>query len=388
MSHESLSILMLEDSLLDAELAGEHLSRAGIAHIAKRVDTRHDFENALNCHCPDLILSDYALPGFDGLSALDIAQEICPAVPFVFLSGAIGEETAIDSLKRGATDYVLKHRLARLGPAVVRALEQAKERAERKRAQAELAEKARQLELVNSELEQFVYAASHDLREPLRTISIFSDLVTRRYATKLDEDAQTYLNFIASASQHMSHLLEDLLEYAKLPAEDRDFSPVDLNVVFAKVLDLHQSAIRESGANITLEQLPSVCGNQAQISLVVQNLVTNALKYRSERPLKIRVRAERAGGEYVISVADNGKGFEQENADLVFGLFKRLEKDGSPGTGLGLAISKRVIELHGGRIWAESQPDAGATFYFSLKPAEDKDSASHCLSASRQQVPV
>lgn len=389
MSRDSISILMLEDSLLDAELAEENLIRAGIAHNAHRVDARDGFVAALSPECPDLILADYALPGFDGLAALDIAQEMCPDVPFVFLSGAIGEETAIDSLKRGATDYVLKHRLQRLAPAVIRALEQAKQRAERKRAQAELAEKARELTQVNSELEQFVYAASHDLREPLRTISIFSDLVTRRYAEMLDEDARSYLDFIMSAAQHMNKLLEDLLDYAKLPAEDRDFVAVDLNDVFEKVLLLHQRAIEESGAEITVETLPEVCGNQAQLSLVAQNLITNALKYRSSRPLQISVSAQCAGKECIIAVRDNGTGFDQADSQRVFGLFKRLVKDGSPGTGLGLAICKRVLELHGGSIWAESQPDAGATFFFSLQAPEATASVSaSAVNASQQQVPA
>ena len=206
-----ITILMLEDSALDAELAQENLLRAGVAHRSERVDTRDAFVAALGPNCPDLILSDFALPGFDGLAALEIAQRLCPDVPFVFLSGAIGEETAIDSLKRGATDYVLKHRLQRLAPAVLRALQEATERAQRKNAQAELAQKARELTILNSELEQFVYAASHDLREPLRTISVFSDLVTRKYSNALDKEGHEYLDFIASAAQHMSSLLEDLL---------------------------------------------------------------------------------------------------------------------------------------------------------------------------------
>jgi signal transduction histidine kinase len=388
MNDTSISILMLEDSPLDAELARENLLQAGLPHTSKRVETREAFIAALEPACPDLILADYSLPGFDGLSALEIAQRVCPDTPFVFLSGAIGEETAIDILKRGATDYVLKHRLQRLAPAVRRALEESKGRAERKRAQAELAQKARELALLNTELEQFVYAASHDLREPLRTISVFSDLVGRKYAQALDEEARSYLAFIASAAQQMNSLLEDLLSYAKLPAQERDISAVDLNEVFRQSLFLFQGSIAETGAAITIDTLPTVLGNQGQLSLIAQNLIGNALKYRSVAPPRIHVSGSCQEEQCTISVKDNGIGFDPAYAQQIFGLFKRLTKNGSPGTGLGLAICKRVVELHGGQIWAESQPGVGSTFFFTLPAAQEKSPTANPVSAYPQQVPV
>lgn len=388
MSQTSISILMLEDSPLDAELAQENLLRSGVPHTAERVDTREAFLAALESQCPDLILADYALPGFDGVSALQIAQQTCPDIPFVFLSGAIGEETAIDSLKRGATDYVLKHRLQRLAPAVLRALQESKDRMERKRTQNELAQKARELIILNSELEQFVYAASHDLREPLRTISIFSDLVARRYSDALDKEAHSYLAFIASAAQHMNNLLEDLLSYAKLPAQERDFGSVDLNEVFSGAMLLFQGLIAETGAVITVEELPAVRGNQSQLSLVAQNLIGNALKYRGSRPPQIQISSSCLEQECIVTVKDNGIGFEPVYAQQIFGLFKRLTRDGSSGTGLGLAICKRVIELHSGRIWAESEPGLGSTFFFALPAAPNKSFSSDRSSAYPQRVPA
>ena len=361
-----ISVLLLEDNELDVELEIEHLRKAGLTLNAVRVDTRNSFLEALRNRRPDLILADYKLPEFDGLTALNIAQEFCPDVPFLFVSGAIGEEIAIDSLKRGATDYVLKQRLDRLAPAVQRALEEAQERRERKQAQERLAQQARELAVLNADLQQFAYAASHDLREPLRTISVFSRLLVERYSGELDAEAQEYLSFIESSAQHMSSLLQDLLLYTKIPADERRSEPVDLNEVFKNVVFVFRTGIEESQATITAENLPTVHGNRSQLGLVFQNIIGNALKYRSQEPPRIHVSAHHNSDDVVISVQDNGIGFDQNYADRIFELFKRLRNREYPGSGLGLAICKRIVQLHGGRIWATSKPDNGSTFYFSL----------------------
>jgi signal transduction histidine kinase len=257
---------------------------------------------------------------FDGLLALELAQQKCPDVPFVFVSGAIGEEIAVDMLKRGATDYVLKQRLNRLGPAVNRALSESRQRAERKRAEEELLRKARELTVLNADLEQFAYAASHDLQEPLRTISIFSKLLATRYKEMLDEQATEYLKYIESAARHMGALLEDLLRYAKVPFPDREQEETDL------------------------------------------------------LPPRVRISCAMKDGEWVLSVSDNGIGFDQAYSEQIFGLFKRLNRRGAEGTGLGLAICERIVEVHGGRIWAESKPGQGSTFYFSVPLRRSRNS--------------
>lgn len=364
---------MLEDSPLDAELASAALNRAGLIHESEQVQDRESFRAKLHANCPDLILSDYSLPGFDGHAALAIAQENCPDIPFIFLSGRMGEEVAIESLKRGATDYVLKHKLDRLPPAVRRALAEARQRRESKQAEEELARKARELTVLNADLQQFAYAASHDLQEPLRTISLFSKLLSTRYHGALDSQADEYLAYIESAARHMSALLEDLLLYARIPAQERDRQLVDLGAVVDETVFLFQGTLDETKSKITRDNLPAVPCNAAQVGLVFQNLISNALKYRGAEPPRVHISATAHHNYWIFSVKDNGIGFEQAYAEQVFGLFKRLNNRDFPGTGLGLAICKRIVEGYGGRMWAESTPGVGSTFYFSI-PTESEGS--------------
>jgi signal transduction histidine kinase len=373
-------ILLVEDNKPEADLMLRHLTAGGIVHEARHVKESGAFIAAIRQECPNVILADYMLAAFDGLAALDIAKALCPDTPFLFVSDAKGEEVAIESLKRGAIDYVLKQRLERLAPAVRRALAEARQRREHKQTQEELVRRARELTVLNADLEQFAYAASHDLREPLRTISLFSRLLTSKYRGALDQQADEYLEFIEAAAKHMSALLEDLLIYTKLPVRYRELETVDLNVALGETLFLFRAVIQESRAVVTSDDLPVVKGNAAQLGLVLQNLISNALKYRGPDPVAVHVTAVQTNGSWVISVKDNGIGFEQNYAEQVFGLFKRLHSRDFPGTGLGLAICKRIVEVHGGRIWAESQPHNGSIFSFSL-PVRDHHSGADVAQA-------
>jgi signal transduction histidine kinase len=377
-----ISILYLEDSPIDFELSLALLTRAGFQHRAQRVQTEGDFTSALLAGCPELILADYVLPSFDGVSALELARQHCPDTPFIFVSGAIGEEVAIDSLHRGATDYVLKHRLDRLGPAVKRALAEASDRRARKEAEAEremLLQReqaaraeaeahARELMQVNAELEQFAYAASHDLQEPLRMVKLYSQLLARRCAGALDETGIEFISIIEKGVDRMHDLIEDLLAYSRITHDDsRNLKPVELDAIVQRTLDGLRPALQENEATVTVGALPKVLGDGERMFHVFQNLVSNSLKYRNSHPPRIDISASREGGEWVVSVKDNGIGFEQQYAEDVFGLFKRLHGSKYPGTGIGLAIARRVIEQHGGRIWAQSVPNEGTSFFFTVK---------------------
>lgn len=376
--NKPVSILLVEDSALDAELTLAHLHSAGIEYSVTRVDNKPDFLDSLTSHTPDLILCDFSLPEFDGLLALELAQQSCPDVPFLFVSGAMGEEVAVDMLKRGATDYILKQRLERLGPSVRRALSESRQTIRRREAEEEVLRKARELMVLNGDLEQFAYAASHDLQEPLRTISIFSKMLATKYRGVLDQQANEYLDYIESAAQHMSALLEDLLRYAKIPIPERNEEETDLNAVLSQTLFLFQVSIAESRGVITHDPLPKIRVNASQMGLVFQNLIGNALKYRSEEPPRIHISSELRNDQWIISVTDNGIGFDQAYSEQIFGLFKRLNRRDSAGTGLGLAICKRVVEVHGGRIWAESGVGNGSVFHFSVplqRPRKDESVA-------------
>ncbi len=224
-----------------------------------------------------------------------------------------------------------------------------------------------ELRRANQDLHQFALAASHDLQEPLRMISGFSDLLREGYQDLLTGDGLEYLDFITNGARQMRQLLTDLLSYARAGKElDESTELVDLNLVLKQVMDNLEMAIAESGAAVTCEPLPAVYGHAAHFVQVFQNLIGNAIKYREKRPLTIRIFAEKLNDEWRFAVVDNGMGIDPKYHQQVFGVFKRLHGRAIPGTGIGLAICQRVVDHYGGRIWVESQADQGAKFCFTL----------------------
>jgi PAS domain S-box-containing protein len=220
----------------------------------------------------------------------------------------------------------------------------------------------------NSALEQFAYVASHDLQEPLRTMSAYAELLTQRYTGTLDADADKFLGFIVEAAGRMSKLVNDLLAYARLATEEERPSSIALDEDLEAALTHLNRAIEESGARVTHDPLPTLQADRGQMVRLFQNLVGNAVKYRSpDKQPKVHISAEQKGNEWIISVKDNGIGFDQKYASTVFLPFKRLHAAREySGTGVGLAICSRIVKAQGGRIWAESQPGEGATFSFTL----------------------
>ncbi len=234
--------------------------------------------------------------------------------------------------------------------------------------EVELKLRAEELARSNAELEQFAYVASHDLQEPLRTVSSFAELLERRHGAPMSEEAKKCLVHIMNGVRRMRDLIQDLLEYSRLNEEAKKFQTVDFEKVLESVLSNLDSAVRESRASVTHGTLPSVQGDWTQLVTLLQNLISNALKfYNEKRPPVIRVSAQKNQDHWIFSVQDNGIGIDPQYLERAFVIFQRLhKKEGYPGTGMGLAICKKVVERHGGKIWVESEPGRGSTFYFSI----------------------
>ena len=227
----------------------------------------------------------------------------------------------------------------------------------------------------NDDLNQFAYAASHDLQEPLRMVALYSQMLQRKYLGNLDANADQYISYIVGGAHRMEMLLKDLLTYSQTgPSSEGPAETVDFNAVINKVLLNLQASMDQSGAAITWDQLPAVHAHEIRLVQLLQNLVSNAIKYRSDDPPRIHLSAEWREREWVLSVRDNGVGIPPEYAQQIFKIFKRLHGQDYPGTGIGLAICQRIVETYGGRIWVESGDGKGACFCFTLPPAQNQAS--------------
>lgn len=237
----------------------------------------------------------------------------------------------------------------------------------RKRNERELLERTEQLEAVNNELKHFAYVASHDLREPLRKISSFVELLAKRYRGQLDDRADKYIDYVVDGANRMQRLIDDLLSFSRISGAELIVSPVNLrSIVETTIKDLEKN-IDETDAKIIYDSLPVVHANPTQMAQLFQNLIFNALKFRSKAAPSVHISAKLQNDHWLISVRDNGVGFDMEDAERIFGVFQRLHsREDYEGTGIGLAVCKKIVERHGGAIWAESQPDMGSTFHFSI----------------------
>jgi len=247
--------------------------------------------------------------------------------------------------------------------------------AERQLAQEALARQAAELVRSNTELSQFAYVASHDLQEPLRMMASFAQLLAQRYGQRLDADADEFIGFITDGATRMQRLINDLLAYSRVGKGDIAKVWVNCDAVLAVARENLRAVINESGASIDHGALPVVFGNDTQLLQLLQNLIGNAMKFaRPETPSEIHVGATKQNDEWLFHVRDNGIGFDPRQSERIFLIFQRLHSRVKyPGTGIGLAICRKIVERHGGRIWAESVPGSGSTFYFTLPAAEVRD---------------
>jgi PAS domain S-box-containing protein len=245
---------------------------------------------------------------------------------------------------------------------------------ERKQAEDALAQRAQELARSNAELEQFAYVASHDLQEPLRMMASFARLLEKRHRGQLDADADEFIAYIVDGATRMQRLIGDLLAYSRVGRRGKEFAPTDCTAVVEAACANLRAAIEESGAAVACGPLPTVIADDVQLVQFFQNLIGNAIKFRGDRPIQVRVGAERWGHEWRFWVRDNGIGIEPQHRERIFLIFQRLHGRAQyPGTGIGLAICQRIVERHGGRIWVESEPGQGSTFYFTLPADKEHD---------------
>lgn len=241
----------------------------------------------------------------------------------------------------------------------------------RKGAQAALAAKARELARSNADLEHFAFVASHELLDPAKEIQTYAGLLDERMASSSSEVERRYVGIMRAGASRMVTLVNDLLAYARVGRRNVTLEATDLGKVVTEILSNLETEIRQSGAKVTVESLPTVTANLTGMTQLLQNLIGNALKFRGPKPPLVRIFSKRGVAEWQVSVEDNGIGIDPEHAERVFALFQRVHNRSEyPGTGIGLAIARKVVEWHGGRIWVEPLSEEGATFCFTIPDRE------------------
>ena len=363
-----LRVLVVEDSDTDTQLILSELRRGGYEVEHERVETRAALREALSRGGWDILLCDYTLPQFSAMGALTTLKESGLDLPFIVISGTVGEETAVTTLKAGAHDFILKARLARLLPAIERELEDAKIRRLHREAEEERKNLIVQLEAINAEIERFTYAAFHDLRAPLVTIKGFLGFLEKDLAANKYEKVQEDLQRIMGAANKMDKLLADLLELFRAGRVSKPAEEVDLRHLAREALQTLDELIRSKNVTVKISpDLPVVYGDRIHLREVLENLIENAARHTGEQTqpwIEIGSRAEE--DQQVIFVRDNGQGIDPRYHNRIFNLFETLDPN-AQGSGIGLALSKRIIEIHGGRLWVESEGQGqGSTFYFTV----------------------
>ncbi len=374
---KKLHILMLEDVPSDAELIERELRKSDLNYSAIRVDTKEAFLKELKDFSPDLILSDYSLPTFNGMAALNLVKELSLSTPFIIVTGSLNEETAVECIKAGASDYVIKENLVRLGSAIKSALEKKHAMEEKERAEEALIRQTQELARSNQELGQFAFVASHDLQEPLRKIITFGDRLKEHSARALDEMGRDYLYRMQHAALRMKELVEGLLQYSTVSSKLELFDRVNLETLVHEVAQDLEVSIAKSNARLEIENLPTLEGDAIQLRQLFQNLIANALKFsKKDKVPHVKIKShDLKNGFSEITVEDNGIGFDTKHADRIFMPFQRLHSlDEYAGTGMGLTICHRIVQRHGGQITARSTPGKGSTFIITLPLPKERGS--------------
>ena len=372
---ETIAILIVEDNPADAVLIEEMLTGDGGQSFSMRVaDRLSSALTELGSLPAQVVLLDLGLPDSSGLKALLSIQEKVPEAAVIIITGLADEGLAIQALHSGAQDYLIKGRIDR--QLLSRSVRYSKERKELYEeceiARKELGKKSEELEKSNRDLELFASIASHDLQEPLISLGANLKLFERRMRGAVhDEETREFLSGAVDAASRMQKMVRNLLAYSKVGRKTASFEKADLNSILDLALKNLQAVIDKNGAVITRTPLPEASVDPILLSQLFQNLIANSIKYKGEETPKIHIAVERNEKEHQFCVSDNGMGIPPEYGEAVFQIFKRLPGgEKRAGTGIGLATCKKIVELHGGRIWFESGPGRGSKFYFTVPFSE------------------
>jgi len=363
-------ILNVDDQHISRYIRTQTLQAAGYRVI--EAGTGAEALRLVEAERPEVVLLDMNLPDIHGTEICRRIRTQTSTASIIVVHVSATQTTIQDQtagLDGGADGYLVEPVEPELLLATVRSflrLRTTEVRLEQSLAETREANAA--LHRSNEDLTQFAYAASHDLQEPLRTVAAYNDLLVRQYADRLDADAHQYISFTQDAVRRMQMLIQDLLAYSQLQTTSLSKMPaVDANSMVQLATANLRSSIEEAGAVISCGELPAIRADFAQMALVFQNLIGNAIKYRKPGdPPKVEISAAPDDGAWVFCVRDSGVGFDQQHAGKIFGIFKRLHGREIPGTGIGLAMAKKIVERHGGQIWAESEREQGSAFYFRI----------------------
>lgn len=317
----------------------------------------------------ELLLADLMMPGMDGIALLHAARRADPDLVGIIMTGEGTIATAVEAMKSGAMDYILKpFKLSGILPVLARSLAVRHLRIANAELEQSVRERTIELETKNKDLEAFAYTVSHDLRAPLTVIVGYTDLLLEEHSRQLSAEAQKMLSAVVKGTVRMSKLIDDLLRLSRLGRQPLSKCPISVSALVREVLEELQTGRGERPVTVHVGELPDSIGDPALLKQVFANLLSNAFKFtRGRESPVVEVICRQQVGEKVYSVRDNGAGFDMRQAKELFGAFQRLHgTEQFEGTGIGLSIAHRIVQRHGGRIWAEAETDKGAAFYFSL----------------------
>lgn len=358
-------ILIIDDNPADRQLYRRLLDQqAPGAYSFAEAETGADGMERCLGEVPDCVLLDYNLPDMSGVEVLDdlVGEGSTPDVALVMITGQGDERVAVEAMKRGIHDYLIKGKVT--GEALQCAMHSAMEKVALR---AELEKKRLALIDSNRELERFACTVAHDLQNPLTSLVHAVRMIAEFEAGKLQEPSQKLLDAALQQTDRMRQLIRELLEFSRLDGKRQPFAPVDCNQLARQAEASLQAMIQEHGAEVRVGALPLVRGHPVQLAMVLENLIANAIKYRSDRPPVIEISAMPGEEQCEFAVSDNGVGIAPEFQEQVFEPLVRLHSYSEvPGTGLGLAICRKIVGYHGGRIWLQSTPGKGTVVRFTL----------------------